>query len=140
MICWATLTRCVISLSTSYHGTKMVKLTDMVKRFNREEDVSTWIEWFEMVWRLQGLKDNPATILLLFLEGAAHEVYAQMAADDKEDSYKLKADLQLAFGMSPALAYAKFRMCELAGVEVPDAFLAKLRRLLALLLEGMARH
>ena len=107
----------------------MVKLTDVIKRFNGEGDVSAWIERFEMVWRLQGSEDDPATILPLFLEGVAYEVYAQMAADDKKDSDKLKAGLQSAFGMSPALAYAKFRMRELAGAEAPDAFLAELRRL-----------
>ena len=113
-----------------------MKLTDVVRRYSGEGDVCAWIERFEMVWKLQASTEDQAKVLPLFLEGAAYEVYAQMAEPDKVDSGKVKASLQSALGISSALAYAKFKMCELAGTEALDAFLAELRRFARVIARG----
>ena len=110
----------------------MVKLVDAVKRYSGEGDVIAWVERFEMVWELQAdtMKEtNQAKVLPLFLEGAAYDVFAQMEQEVRQDATRLKAGLQAAFGMSPLLAYAKFKARELAVGEAPTAFLAALRRL-----------
>jgi hypothetical protein len=111
----------------------MIKLTDAVRRYNGEGDVTAWIERFEMVCKLQQKPtESPpdqATILPLFLEGAAYDVYAQLPAEVQEDATALKKELHSAFGLSPLLAYAKFKARELMGGEAPDAMLADLRRL-----------
>ena len=104
----------------------MIKLTDAVRKFSGEEDVTAWLERFEMIWKLQpkpttgsSLPDQ-AHVLPLFLEGAAYEVYAQMTEDVQKDATLLKKGLLSAFGMSPLLAFAKFKARELMGVTVED--------------------
>lgn len=106
-----------------------IKLTDVVRRFNGEEDVVAWLERLELVCKLQGVGSDMALIIPLFLEGPAYDVYAQMEEEKRQDAAKLKESLKVAFGMSPALAYAKFKARILLEGESPDAFLAELRRL-----------
>ena len=105
-----------------------IKLTDVVRRFDGSGDVVVWLERLEMVAELQKLGDL-SVVIPLFLEGAAYDVYAQMDASVRRDAEKLKNSLKFAFGMSPALAFAKFKARGLEVGESPDAFLADLRRL-----------
>ena len=70
-----------------------------------------------------------ATIIPLFLEGAEYDVYAQMEATVQGDVARLKVGLRVAFGLSPALAFAKFKARILAVSESPDALVTNLRRL-----------
>jgi hypothetical protein len=72
---------------------------------------------------------NLVKIIPRYLESAAYDLYAQMEKATRDDETKLKAGLKAAFGMSPALAFAKFKMRTLGVGESPDAFVAELRRL-----------
>ena len=106
-----------------------IKLTDVVRRYCGDEDVVAWLDRLELVCGLQKTNGDMAVIIPLFLEGPAYDVYAQMSEDERKDEAKLKAALKVAFGLSPSLAYAKFKARSLMEGESPDAFLAELRRL-----------
>ena len=105
-----------------------VRIADVVSRYNGDGDVVVWLDRLEVVARLQQ-ESNLENLIPLFLEGAAYDVYAKMAAEDKTNLTKLKATLKKSFGMTPALAFAKFKGRSLMAGEAPDAFLAELRRL-----------
>ena len=110
----------------------VIKLTDVVRRYSGDEDVVAWLDRLELVCELQKTGESSldmAIIIPMFLEGPAYDVYAQMNEAERTDACKLKKALKVAFGMSPSLAYAKFKARFLREGESPDAFLAELRRL-----------
>jgi len=109
-----------------------IKLTDVVQRFNGDGDIVVWLDRLELVYSLQRTSDDQsdmARIIPLFLEGSAYDVYSQLSADERGNAGRLKIALKSAFGLSPSLAYAKFKTRILMDGESPDAFLAELRRL-----------
>ena len=109
-----------------------IRLTDIVRSYNGEGDVDAWLDRLEMVYELQKPRSSSSdlvAVIPLLLEGPAYDVYAQMSDDVRKDESKLKAGLKAAFGLSPALAFVKFRTRTLAVGESPDAFVAELRRL-----------
>ena len=108
-----------------------IKLHEVVKCFNGDEDVSTWLEKFELVASLRKM-ENLEEVLPLFLEGPAFAVYSQMDRKDKEDATKIRAALLAAFGMSPFQAYEEFRARTCGKGESADVYLSELRRLATL--------
>ena len=107
---------------------RLIKLTDVVRKFNGEEDVAAWLDRLELVAGLQKV-DDLAAVIPMFLEGPAYDVYSQLSVEDKRSSTQLKKRLKAAFGVTPAQAFAAFKTRTLVSGEAPDAFLAELRRL-----------
>ena len=94
------------------------------------------MERLELVAQLQTSEMDLAKVIPLFLEGAAYDVYAQMEPKDRADSTALKRRLRAAFGLSPSVAFSRFKARTLMQGESPDAFLAELRRLARTVAEG----
>ena len=61
---------------------RLIKLTDVVRKFNGEEDVAAWLDRLELVAGLQKV-DDLAAVIPMFLEGPAYDVYSQLSAEDK---------------------------------------------------------
>ena len=106
----------------------VVKLHEVVKCFNGDEDVSTWLEKFELVANLRKM-EKLEEVLPLFLEGPAFAVYSQMDTRDKKDATKIRAALLAAFAISPFQAYEEFRSRTCSEGESADVYLSELRRL-----------
>jgi hypothetical protein len=114
---------------------KHVKLTDVVRKYNGEDDVVAWLDRLELVAGLQEISDL-APIIPLFLEGPAYDVYAQMSVDDRKVDTTVKKRLRAAFGITSTQAYSIFKSRSLRSGESPDAFVADLRRLARTVCEG----
>ena len=112
-----------------------VRFADVVRKFSGDQDVNIWLEQFELIAKLQG-EENLAVLIPLFLEGAAYDVYMQLPTEQREDSDELTAALRMAFGMSPAMAFARLKSRVLISGESPDAFMADLRRLARIVARG----
>ena len=132
----AFLTELDLSYLQAITAIMSIKLTDVVKRFSGEGDVVAWVEQLELVAQLQASEMDLAKVIPLFLEGAAYDVYAQMDAGDRADATALKRRLRAAFGLSPSLAFNRFKSRTLMQGESPDAFLAELRRLARTVADG----
>ena len=106
-----------------------LRITDVVTRYNGDGDVVAWLDRLEVVVRLKKESADLVNIIPMFMEGAAYDVFAQMPAAEQSDTERLKAGLKQAFGMTPALAFRKFKERSLLAGEAPDALMADLRRL-----------
>ena len=80
---------------------RLIKLTDVIRKFNGEEDVAAWLDRLELVAGLQKV-DDLAAVIPMFLEGSAYDVYSQLSVEDKRSSTQLKKRLKAAFGVTPA--------------------------------------
>ena len=107
---------------------RLIKLTDVITKFNGEEDVAAWLDRLELVAGLQKV-DNLTAVIPMFLEGPAYDVYSQLSVEDKRSLTQLKKQLKEAFGVTLTQAFAAFKTRTLVSGEAPDAFLAELRRL-----------
>lgn len=105
-----------------------VKFSDVVKKFDGTGDVSKWLEKIELVAKLQKI-DDVASMIPLFLDGSAFDVYQQLCDTDKQSVESVKTALVKSFGFTASQAWAMFKVRRLQVSEAPDAYLADLRRL-----------
>ena len=105
--------------------------TEFVKSFDGSSDVSSWLKKVELVARLKNITDE-ATLIPLYLEGPAFDVYDQMEEKSKRSAEAVKKRLTEAFGQNRFAAYEAFRQRSWSGHESVDAFLSDLRRLAGL--------
>ena len=111
----------------------MERLQDMIKSFpgDGSQDVSNWIKKVQLVARLKNI-DDVASLIPLYLEGAAFAVYDQLPDDRKKDANQVEKELVAAFAQNPFSAYDTFRQRSWCPGEAVDVFLADLRRLAGL--------
>ena len=96
---------------------------------------------FEVLWQKflvlctlqkQDTDIKKMSVLPLFLDGDAFQVFTQMSADDQKKPDEVQKRLQGAFSMTRAQAYRLFSDRVLREDESADAYVADLKRLLAL--------
>ncbi len=112
-----------------------IKISDIVSRFSGKQDdvsVSAWLEKVELAAKLLKI-DQVETVIPLFLEGQAFEVYQGLPDSVKGSAKSLKEGLIKAFGISPFQAFETLKTRVLQPGEAPDAFAADLRRLAGLM-------
>ncbi len=115
--------------------TASIKISDVVSRFSGEGDdvsISAWLEKVELTAKLLKI-EQVETVIPLFLEGQAFEVYQGLPESVKGSAKSLKQELVKAFGVSPFQAFETLKMRVLQPGEAPDAFAADLRRLAGLM-------
>ena len=104
-----------------------VRLSDLIQPFSGEGDVVQWLDKLALVSKR--LKDTPADVLPLFLEGPAYAVYSEMPEEDKESADAIATALKEAFGLNGFLAYEQLSCRRWRTGEPVDVYLAELRRL-----------
>ena len=105
------------------------RLVENVKAFDGSSmDVANWLKKLKLVVKLKKIGDL-ASVIPLFLEGPAFEVYDQMAEGDKEDASRIENVLLAAFAQSGFDAFDNFRQRSWITGEPVDVYLADLRRL-----------
>uniref|UniRef100_A0A5S6Q1P2 Integrase catalytic domain-containing protein n=1 Tax=Trichuris muris TaxID=70415 RepID=A0A5S6Q1P2_TRIMR len=95
------------------------------------QPISEWLDKLELVCRLRGV-DDVTSVIPLRLAGGAFAVYSQLPIEHQRNAAKVKAVLRAAFEVDSFVAYERFVSRKLGPNELPDAFLADLRRLAAL--------
>uniref|UniRef100_A0A5S6QS24 CCHC-type domain-containing protein n=1 Tax=Trichuris muris TaxID=70415 RepID=A0A5S6QS24_TRIMR len=95
------------------------------------QPISEWLDKLELVCRLRGV-DDVTSVIPLRLAGGAFAVYSQLPIEHQRNAAKVKAALRAAFEVDSFVAYERFVSRKLGPNELPDAFLADLRRLAAL--------
>lgn len=98
----------------------------------KSADVVEWIEKFEMVCRLRGIR-NLQDIIPLRLTGGAFAVYLQLSETQKGKYEEVKTALVSAFASDGFMAYEEFIARRLHDGESVDVYLADLRRLATLI-------
>ena len=76
--------------------------------------------------------DDLATVIPLFLDGAAFAVYKQLCKEEQEDADRIADALLAAFGVDAFQAYEEFQTRTRLPGEPVDVFLSELRRLAGL--------
>uniref|UniRef100_A0A5S6R0A2 Integrase catalytic domain-containing protein n=1 Tax=Trichuris muris TaxID=70415 RepID=A0A5S6R0A2_TRIMR len=95
------------------------------------QPISEWLDKLQLVCRLRGV-DDVTSVIPLRLAGGAFAVYSQLPIEHQRNAAKVKAALRAAFEVDSFVAYERFVSRKLGPNELPDAFLADLRRLAAL--------
>uniref|UniRef100_A0A5S6QJ61 RNA-directed DNA polymerase n=1 Tax=Trichuris muris TaxID=70415 RepID=A0A5S6QJ61_TRIMR len=95
------------------------------------QSVVEWLQTVELICKLRKVEDV-ASVIPLRLTGGALAVYLQLSDKERESVEKLKASLLAAFAVDPFIAYEEFKERNLRANELPDVFLADLRRLASL--------
>ena len=108
-------------------------LHDVVKRFGggSDKDVAVWLRQLRLVARL-GKIDDLATVIPLFLDGAAFALYEQLCKKEQEYANRIADTLLAAFGVDAFQAYEEFQTRMRLPGEPVDVFLSKLRWLAGL--------
>lgn len=121
-----------ITAVTTMSGGK-IRLHDVISRFSggSNEDVTVWLRQVALVAKLQNI-DDLATVLPLFLDGAAMSVYEQMKEADKAEVEKIEGALKVAFCPDKFEAYEEFHTRTRRVGEPVEVFLSELRRLAVL--------
>ena len=97
-------------------------------RFDGTGNASKWMKQAHLAKSLLGL-DDLSTVMPMFLDGDAFDVYDQLTDEDKKDAGKIEKALITAFGADRFTAYDELRTRVCSGGETVDVFLADLRRL-----------
>ncbi len=97
----------------------------MIKEFNGQGDVSTWIKKVKLVATTKKITDL-ASVLPLYLDGPAFAVFDQMKEEKKKDAQEIERVLLDAFGMNAFQAYDNFRQRTLMCGEPVDVYLSEL--------------
>ena len=103
---------------------------DMVKPYDGEGDLISWIKKAQLVAKLAGIKDL-ASFLPLYLEGDALAVYLEMDEEDQKDAKQIEAKLKEAFTDGQFIAYDKLTKYKWDGEPV-DVYCTEIRRLVGL--------
>ena len=107
------LTVCVCDATGSMSS---IWLTDVVKKYSGVEDIEAWLDRLKLILELQkagGASVDPAAVILLFLEGQVYDVYAELGPDVHGNVDRLEGALRATFGLSPFMAFTKFKACSL---------------------------
>src|SRR5678816_2835292 len=104
-----------------------LKISDLVKNFNGEEDIDEWIIKFNLIKDLNNIK-NEEKILPMFLEGKALTVYTQLNEDAKKSGNVIKQKLREAFGEDPFNAYSRLINKKWRG-ESADVFMMEIQKI-----------
>jgi hypothetical protein len=106
-----------------------MKITDVIKPFTGEGDVTTWIKKLKMVARTQKNAEGLEMLIPYFLEGTAYTVYDQMEDSKKTDADAIEKVLLEAFSLNHFQAYDLFRQRNWQQGEPVDVYLSELRKL-----------
>ncbi|KFD69462.1 hypothetical protein M514_18334 [Trichuris suis] len=112
------------------HGTGASFDLKLIPQFDGShgQSVVEWLQTVELICKLQKVEDV-ASLIPLRLIGGALAVYLQLSDKERGSVEKLKASLLAAFAVDPFVAYEQFNERNLRANELPDVFLADLRRL-----------
>ncbi|KHJ40057.1 hypothetical protein D918_09885 [Trichuris suis] len=115
------------------HGTGGFFDLKLIPQFDGShgQSVVEWLQTVELICKLRKVEDV-ASVIPLRLIGGALAVYLQLSDKERESVEKLKASLLAAFAVDPFVAYEQFKERNLRANELPDVFLADLRRLASL--------
>ena len=109
---------------------KLKGLSEVMKPFNGEGDVISWIKKAKLVAKLKNI-DDLASFLPLYLEGDALLLYLEMSEADQKVGGKIESRLKEAFTDGEFTAYGKLGRAKWAGEQV-DVFANEIRRLASL--------
>ena len=104
---------------------------EFIKSFDGSGDVATWLKKLKLVALLKKVEDV-ASLIPLYLDGAAFAVYDQMEEGKKKVAVEVEKVLLSAFAKNKFFAYDDFRQRSWIPGESVDVFLADLRRLAGL--------
>ncbi|KFD47469.1 hypothetical protein M513_11630 [Trichuris suis] len=115
------------------HGTGGFFDLKLIPQFDGShgQSVVEWLQTVELICKLRKVEDV-ASVIPLRLIGGALAVYLQLSDKERGSVEKLKASLLAAFAVDPFVAYEQFKERNLRANELPDVFLADLRRLASL--------
>lgn len=108
-------------------GSKSIRIIDVVKPYDGEGDIESWILKEEMVVKSQKIKDEEL-ILPMLLEKEALAVYLELSEEDKNSADRIKERLRKVFGENPFLAFRRLCMKKWNG-ESMDVYITEIRRL-----------
>jgi len=88
-----------------------LKLTDIIPKFAGDvgEDVEVWIDKVKVAVNVVEAGASIATLLPLFLCGAAYTTWKQLSEEDKKDLDKINASLRRVFGKSKLAAWEELK-------------------------------
>ena len=112
-------------------STISLKYSDLISQYSGEGDFVEWLDKFELVVKLQDVK-QPEKFLPLFLTAGAFAVYQSLSGDTKKDYDLVKSALTKAFSSNSFNAYEQLRNRRLKPGESVDCFAAELSRLVGL--------
>lgn len=104
-----------------------LKISDVLRPFDGEGDIIEWLNKVELIAKLRKLTELE-TVIPLFLENAAFQVYNELSDSDKADVNAIKSALIDAFALNSFQAYERFTKrvwCD----EPVDVFVTDLRKL-----------
>ena len=104
--------------------------TDMIRPFDGEGDVVSWIQKVKLVARLSKVTELH-NFIPLYLEGNALAVYMEMSEKSQEDAKEIEDRLLEVFTDGPFVAWAMFTNYKWSGESV-DLYANELRRLAGL--------
>ena len=105
-----------------------IRISDVVKPFSGEGDVTVWLKKLKMVAKSRKVEEL-ATLIPLFLEGPAYTVFDQMEETDKENEEKIEKVLLEAFSINKFHAYDLLRQRNWQDGEQVDVYLSEIRKL-----------
>lgn len=104
-----------------------LKIADVIKPFDGDGDIESWLLKFEMIVKAQKLKEEKM-LLPMFLEKEALAVFLELGDEEKNCAEKIKDKLRRVFGENPYFAFKK--LCDKKWMGEPiDVFVSDLRRL-----------
>jgi len=118
----------IISQLQAIAAIVMIKLGDVVSRYDGTDDFAEWVAKFELVARLQKL-ENLEAVMPMFLSGGAFVVYEGLAESAKRKYSELKHALEKAFCLDRVAAFSELCRRRLADNESVDVFIADVKRL-----------
>lgn len=112
-------------------STITLKYSDLITQYSGDGDFGEWLDKFELVVKLQAVKE-PEKFLPLFLTAGAFAVYQSQSDATKGDYNLVKSTLLKAFSSNCFSAYDQLRSRNLRPGETVDSFVAELTRLVGL--------
>ena len=110
---------------------KLAKIpSDMIKPYNGEGDLVTWLKKLKLVAKLAKIEDL-AEFLPLYLDGNALAIYLELTDDEQGSIDLIEKKLKEAFTDGPFVAYSKLIKMKWTGEPV-DVFANEIRRLAGL--------
>ena len=98
---------------------KMRVGSEVLRAFSGEGDVVAWIKKVKLVAKLQGISDV-ASLMPLYLEGSALNLYLEMNEADQCDVAKIERRLKDAYTEGAFRAYGKLGRLRWTGEQVDD--------------------
>ena len=108
-----------------------LKFSDLIAQYSGDGDFVEWVDKFELVVKLQAVKE-PEKLLPLFLTAGAFAVYQTQSDATKGSFEEIKKALTTAFSSNCFDAYDQLRTRHLKVGESVDSYVAELTRLVGL--------